>query len=162
MCLLLLQLGILLRKSKNFFCINVYKNAEEKLSLGFGVTKIKTDTAGACFQKSGDYQPPAPSLIGLKQTNLLMQEEPSEEASESGIITCRWRNCGKEFMDRDALVDHIKNNHEEYKKGCEEFPCMWDGCARRIKPFNAKYKLVTHMRAHTGEKPYVCKVSTDF
>ena len=32
--------------------MNVYKNAKEKLSLGFGVTKIKTDTAGACFQMS--------------------------------------------------------------------------------------------------------------
>ena len=43
---------------KNFFCINVNKNVKEKLSLGFGVTKIKTDTAGACFQKSGHNQPP--------------------------------------------------------------------------------------------------------
>ena len=30
-----------------FFCINVHKNTKEKLSLGFWVTKIKTDTAGA-------------------------------------------------------------------------------------------------------------------
>ena len=41
-----------------FFCININKNVKEKLSLGFGVTKIKTDTAGACFQKSGHNQPP--------------------------------------------------------------------------------------------------------
>ena len=32
--------------------------------LGFRVTKIKTDTAGACFQKSRHNQP-APSRIGL-------------------------------------------------------------------------------------------------
>ena len=38
--------------------LNVNKNAYEKLSLGFWVTKIKSDTAGACFQKSGHNQPP--------------------------------------------------------------------------------------------------------
>ena len=46
---LLVQLRILLRKSKIFFCINVSKNTEEKLSSSFGVTKIKTDTTRACF-----------------------------------------------------------------------------------------------------------------
>ena len=30
---------------KKFFGINVYKIAKEKLSLGFGVSKIQTDTA---------------------------------------------------------------------------------------------------------------------
>ena len=33
------------KKIDNFFCINVKKNAKEKLSSGFGVTKIKADTA---------------------------------------------------------------------------------------------------------------------
>ena len=40
------------KKIKNIFCINVFKNAKEKVSLGFWVTKIKTDTAGARFPNS--------------------------------------------------------------------------------------------------------------
>ena len=31
------------KKIKIFFCINVHKNAKEKLSLGLWVTKIKTE-----------------------------------------------------------------------------------------------------------------------
>lgn len=46
------------------------------------------------------------------------------------------------------------------QKGCEEFPCMWKvnnkDCSRKAKAFNAKYKLITHMRVHTKEKPYLC------
>ena len=47
-----------LENRKIFFCINVNKNAKEKLSSGFGVTKIKTDTTRACFPNSWCNQPP--------------------------------------------------------------------------------------------------------
>ena len=47
------------------FCLNVYQNAKENLSLGFWVTKIKTDTAEARYPNSWCNQPPPHSLIGL-------------------------------------------------------------------------------------------------
>ena len=69
---LLLQYRILIRKLKQFFYINIKKNAKEKLSLGFWVTEIKTDTAGAHFSNSLCNKPHHPppqtnhqALIGL-------------------------------------------------------------------------------------------------
>ena len=54
-----------------FFCINVNKNAKEKLSLGFWVSKIETDTAGARFPNSWCNQPPPPITISVNWMHLL-------------------------------------------------------------------------------------------
>ena len=55
-----------------------------------------------------------------------IKDEPSEEASEGGVMVCRWRNCGREFLDQTLLVSHITESHVDQKKGCEDFPCMWE------------------------------------
>lgn len=44
----------------------------------------------------------------------------------------------------------------------DEFSCLWRDCARERRAFNARYKLLIHMRVHSGHKPNRCHVSTDF
>lgn len=81
--------------------------------------------------------------------------------SEDGDNTqhiCKWIDCNTIFQERDDLVRHIEKVHIDQRRG-EDFTCFWQACQRRHKPFNARYKLLIHMRVHSGEKPNKCTVS---
>lgn len=71
---------------------------------------------------------------------------------------CHWIDCNATYSCQEELVRHIEKVHIDQRKG-EEFSCFWAGCVRRHKPFNARYKLLIHMRVHSGEKPNKCMVS---
>ncbi|XP_053739300.1 zinc finger protein GLIS1 isoform X2 [Synchiropus splendidus] len=89
------------------------------------------------------------------QDHDLRDSSPLHSAGEQLDQPCNWIDCSATYSSQEELVRHIEKVHIDQRKG-EEFACFWSGCVRRHKPFNARYKLLIHMRVHSGEKPNKC------
>lgn len=70
---------------------------------------------------------------------------PRKKRGDKMVYKCK--ECGKEFMQRDNLIFHIRTHTGE-----RPFKC--DLCG---KDFSREYGLKLHSRVHSGEKPYKCE-----
>ncbi|XP_072415821.1 zinc finger protein GLIS2-like isoform X2 [Chiloscyllium punctatum] len=83
---------------------------------------------------------PSPLLVTPPKEMHNLLELPMEQ------LACRWHK---------DLVDHVNDFHVKPEKETG-YCCHWEGCARRGKGFNARYKMLIHIRTHTNEKPHRC------
>lgn len=98
--------------------------------------------------------PPSPVKPKLKPMKHILAEPDDTEQQ----LICFWKDCNKEFHSQSSLVLHIEKTHVCSSKG-DEYTCYWTECPRQYRSFNARYKLLIHMRVHSGEKPNKCPVS---
>lgn len=80
-----------------------------------------------------------------KSTSIEVEEE----------FVCRWLNCSKMFDTLESLAAHVTQTHA-VASGDGLYYCKWEGCSRMERGFNARYKMLVHVRTHTKEKPHQC------
>lgn len=104
------------------------------------------------------------ATIRLERARLLILYANRYSAYTYYIVIPFINTCGvlfhsffhRVFCTLTSLANHVAQVHGTASVGTSHYFCKWEGCTRSDRGFNARYKMLVHVRTHTKEKPHIC------
>lgn len=103
------------------------------------------------------------------------EEEEEEDAprSKAATVECMWESCGKKYTELSTLIEHLHSGAFLMKRLASDslttfvsadhigthkakYTCEWVDCPRKGNMQTSRFALLSHLRSHTGEKPFTC------
>lgn len=123
---------------------------DEVAQNGSTVAELKADAGTQSDSTLSDISTPTQEAV-----DDLADLEFSDDEAELGSKTeCHWADCSDNLPSSESLTQHLNSKHIPNSDSI--YHCEWDDCSKKGVPQTSRLALISHIRIHTGEKPFFC------